>query len=315
MNSPVAHDPPLRSYWQPRFWPLWLGLGVLRVIACLPWRAQRACGRILGRGALALFRSRRRVAGINLRLCFPELSPAEIFALLARHFESLGMQVIEIGMLLWASDAKVRRLVRVEGLEHLQRARAAGKGAIALSGHFSCTEFASRALKIHQPRLAALYRRNRNPLLDAMLRRSRRRTVDDLVSKESMRQMIRRLKEGYTVWYAPDQSYRRRYSVLIPFFGEPAMTNGALTHIARISGAPVVPFTARRLPGAAGYVIAFEPALEGFPTGDVEADARRVNAWLEERIRIAPEQYYWVHRRFKGRPDGYPDPYAAADAR
>jgi len=292
MNSPAAHDPPLHRFWQPHFWPLWLGIGLLRVLAWLPWPAQLACGRLLGRGALAVFRGRRRVAETNLRLCFPELSPAERSALLARHFEALGMQVIEIGMLMWASDARVQRLVRVEGLENLQRAMAAGKGALALSGHFSCTEFASRALRFHHPRLAALYRPSRNPLLDAMLRRSRRRTVDELVSKESMRQMIRRLKEGYTVWYAPDQSYRRRYSVMVPFFGEPAMTNGALTHIARISGAPVVPFTARRLPGNGGYVIAFEPALEGFPSGDMDTDARRVNAWLEERIRVAPEQYY-----------------------
>jgi KDO2-lipid IV(A) lauroyltransferase len=133
----------------------------------------------------------------------------------------------------------------------------------------------------------------------------------DLIPKESMRQMIRRLSQGVSVWYAPDQSYRRRYSVLIPFFGEPAMTNAALTHIARISGAPVVPFFARRLPKGKGYLVTIEPALTEFPTDDPEADARRVNALLERQIRVAPEAYYWIHRRFKGRPAGYPDPYAS----
>jgi KDO2-lipid IV(A) lauroyltransferase len=309
MAPPPTNDRPLAAYWQPRYWPIWLGLGLLRVLATLPYRMQRAVGRLLGRLALPLLRRRRAVAATNLRLCFPELSEAERRALLARHFESLGLQLVEVGMAWFASDARVRRLVRLEGLEHLERATAGGKGAILLSGHFAPTEFAGRILRAHQLQVAGLYRTNRNPLVDAVLRRSRARATVDLIPKESMRQLVRRLAQGVSVWYAPDQSYRRRYSVLIPFFGEPAMTNAALTHIARISGAPVVPFFARRLPGSAGYLVTLEPALEGFPSGE-EADARRVNALLEREIRKAPEQYYWIHRRFKGRPAGYPDPYA-----
>ena len=122
--------------------------------------------------------------------------------------------------------------------------------------------------------------------------------------------MIRKLTQGVSVWYAADQSYRRGYSVLVPFFGEPAMTNAALTHIARISDAPVVPFVARRLADGSGYEIRIEPALENFPSGDMAADAERVNAIIEGWIRLAPHEYYWIHRRFKGRPEGFADPYA-----
>jgi KDO2-lipid IV(A) lauroyltransferase len=308
MNKP-DHSPSLRSFWQPRFWHIWLGFGLLRLLVWLPYSLQRSAGGALGLLAFLALPGRRAIAATNLRLCFPELGPRGRGALLRKHFGSLGLQVIELGMTWWASDARVRRLIRIEGLEHLQKATAGGTGAILLSGHFAAVEFSGRRLQLDFPQIAAVYRPNRNPLVDEILRRGRSRAVVDLIAKDSMRQLIRRLSQGVSVWYAADQSYRRRYSVLIPFFGEPTMTNGALTHIARISGAPVVPFFSRRLPDGSGYQITILPALEGFPTGDMEADAKRITALLEDRIRLAPEEYYWIHRRFKGRPAGFPDPY------
>lgn len=253
--------------------------------------------------------TRRAVAATNLRLCFPELSPAERDELLRRHFTSLGMQVLEIGLVGWASDRRIRRTMRIEGLEHLERATASGKGAILLSGHFGAVEYGGRLLWLLAPGAAAVYRPSRNPLVDAFTRRNRLRASSELIAKDSMRRMLRCLSKGTSVWYAADQSYRRSYSVLVPFFGEPAMTNAALTHIARISEAPVVPFFTRRLADG-GYLVSIEPALENFPSGDMVADAARVNAILERRIRMAPEEYFWIHRRFKGRPAPWPDPYA-----
>jgi KDO2-lipid IV(A) lauroyltransferase len=299
---------PLWHFWQPRYWPVWLGLGVLRLLVWLPHPARRVAGRGLGKLAYRVLPGRRAIAATNLRLCFPELSDSGRHALLLRHFASLGMSVVELGMSWWASDEELRRLVRMEGLEHLQRATASGKGAIILSGHFGASEFAGRIVKGHFPQLAGLYRPNRNAMVDEFLRRGRSRSVLDLIAKDNVRALLRRLSQGISVWYAPDQSYRRSYSVLVPFFGVPAMTNAALTHLTRISGAPVVPFSSRRLPDGS-YVVTFEPALEGFPTGDLTVDATRVNALLESVIRRAPEEYYWIHRRFKGRPEEYPDPY------
>ena len=302
---------PLWHFWQPRYWPFWLGLALLRVLVALPHPVRRVLGRGLGRIAYLVLPGRRAIADTNLRLCFPELSAAARADLLRRHFASLGMSVIELGMSWWAGDGEVRRLVRVEGIEHLQRATATGKGAIILSGHFGASEFAGRIMEGHRSQLAGLYRPNRNAMVDEFLRRGRSRTVAELIEKDNMRALIRRLSQGISVWYAPDQSYRRSYSVLVPFFGVPAMTNAALTHIARISGAPVVPFSSRRLPDGS-YVVSFEPALEDFPTGDLAADATRVNHLLETCIRRAPEEYYWIHRRFKKRP-GYEDPYRKQD--
>jgi KDO2-lipid IV(A) lauroyltransferase len=302
---------PLHRYWQPRFWPLWLALALLRLLVLLPYRAQIVLGRGLGRLGAVVMPRRRAIAAANLRLCFPELGPAELDALLRRHFESLGISLFELGLGWWAGDARIRRLARVEGVEHLRAATRDGRGAILLSGHFATIELMGRAMRLAFPDVAAVYRAHRNPLLDEVFRRGRSRCTPLLIAKDSIRQALRYLAHGTSLWYAADQSYRRKYSVLVPFLGEPAMTNAALSHIARLGKAPVLPFFPRRLPGGAGYIITVHPPLEGFPTGDLVADARRVNAVLEAQIRLAPEQYYWVHRRFKGRPEGYADPYAA----
>lgn len=309
--SPRRIEPvPLSRFWQPRFWPVWLGLGIFRMLTFLPYRAQLRLGRFFGRLGARALPKRRAVADANLRLCFPDMSASERSKLVTRHFESLGISFFELGLGWWASDRRLRQLVRIEGLEHLQEATRNGRGAILLSGHFATIELMGRALKLAMPQIAAMYRAHRNPLVDEMFRRGRARSVVDLIAKDSLRQLLRCLSGGISVWYAADQSYRRKWSVLVPFFGEPAMTNAALSHIARLSQSRVVPFFPQRMDDGSGYVLTLFPALEEFPSGDLEADARRVNALLEAQIRLAPEQYYWVHRRFKGRPEGYPDPYA-----
>ena len=221
MTEP-ATAPSLAAFWQPRYWPVWLGLGLLRVLVLLPYPVMMAAGRVLGRLAGLVLRSRRAVAAANLRLCFPELGPEGQRRLLNRHFESLGQQMLELGMTWWASDARIERLMRIEGLENLERAAASGSGAILLSGHFASVELAGRIMQLRGWRCAGLYRPNRNPLVDEILRRGRLRAAVDVIPKDSMRQMIRRLSQGVSVWYAPDQSYRRRYSVLVGtilFFG------------------------------------------------------------------------------------------------
>jgi KDO2-lipid IV(A) lauroyltransferase len=299
---------PLSRFWKPRFWPVWLGLGVFRLLVLLPYSVQVALGRLAGRWAERVLPKRRAIAAANLHLCFPHMGDRELRLILTRHFESLGISFFELGLGWWASDRRVRKLVRIEGLEHLRDATREGRGAILLSGHFAAMEIVGRALNLEFPQLAAMYRPHRNPLVDEMFRRGRARSVVDLIAKNS----LRCLSGGVSVWYAADQSYRRKWSVLVPFFGEPAMTNAALSHIARLSQSRVVPFFPQRLDDGTGYVLTIHPALEKFPGGDLESDARRVNALLEEQIRRAPEQYYWVHRRFKGRPEGYPDPYAQA---
>lgn len=312
MNTTPDTTPSLLQYWQPRYWPLWLGVGLLRLLVLLPFRLQLFLGAAVGRLLYLLLPKRRAVAAVNLRLCFPELGESARKRLLRQHFATLGIAIFELAMAWWMSDRRIDAMVHFDGIEHLLDAQRQGRGVVLLSAHFAGTELTGRAVRQRTPDIAAMYRPFRNPLVDALMRRARLQASPLLIPKNSLRQLIRVLRNGFIVWYAPDQSYRRQYSVLVPFFGEPAMTNAALTQLVRLSGSPVVPYLPRRLPGGEGYEVKILPPLQDFPGGDLATDARRVMALFEEHIRLAPEQYYWVHRRFKDRPEGFPDPYRTA---
>ena len=315
---PEKHDSgdiPLYRFWQPRYWPLWLGLLILRILVLLPFRLQVRVGRLFGRLAFRLLSKRRMIAAVNLSLCFPELGQEARDELLVKHFESLGIGLFDLGMSYWASDARLAGLIHIDGLENLLQPLREGRNVIVLSGHFPAVELTGRPMRESFSEIAIMYRPTRNPFIDQLLRRGRNRSASILIPKDALRQLIRTLKAGIPVWYASDQSYNRKYHVLVPFFGEPAMTNAALTHIARMTESLVVPYFPRRLDNGSGYYGEFLPALENFPSADPAADALRINKLLEEKIRLAPEQYYWVHRRFKDRPAPHADPYNNTDDR
>ncbi len=293
----------------PRYWPVWLGLGLMRLMAALPFRWQLTVGGKIGRWLGNIARRRRRIAEINLELCFPELSPVERTALLEAHFAALGIGLFETAMAWWAPDEKLRGLARVVGAEHLERALARGKGVLLTTGHFTTLELGARFITWRHP-FHAMYRPHKNRLYEAVMRREReRRSGLPPLVREDVRGLLRAFKRGRAVWYAPDQNHGIRNSVFVPFFGVPACTITATSRLAALSGAAVVPYFPRRLPGAAGYEVVILPALENFPSESVEADTRRVNELLEHYIRQAPEQYLWVHRRFKTRPPGEPGVY------
>lgn len=299
------------SFRHPRFWPGWLGVGLLRLLVLLPFPLQLALGRILGRAIRHFARTRRRVVERNLETCFPEQTAQQRQALLRGHFESLGISVFETAMGWYGSRARLSKLTLIEGEEHLSRALAEGRGVILYTGHFTTLEIAGPALGALCPSLTAVYRPHRSPFMDHLFRSGRLRSAAEVIPKDSVRPMLRSLKKNQALWYAPDQSYRRKQSALVPFFGEPAMTNIATPQLAKISGAAVVPFFPERLPGNAGYRLTFSPPVTPFPTDDPEADTRRLVAILEDHIRRCPDQYYWVHRKFKERPEPLPDIYAS----
>jgi len=293
----------------PRYWPVWLGLGLMKLMAALPFPWQLALGDQIGRWIGKIARRRRRIAEINLALCFPELSPTQRATLLEKHFATLGIGLFETAMAWWTPDDRLRGLARVEGLEHLQQALDRGRGVILLTGHFTPLELGARFITWHQP-FHAMYRSHKNPLYETVMRREReRRSRFPPLPHEDLRGLLRAFKKGRAVWYAPDQNHGRRNSVFVPFFGIPACTITATSRLAALSGAAVVPYFPRRLPGTAGYEVVILPALEDFPSDDVAADTQRINALLEHHIRQAPEQYLWVHRRFKTRPPGNPNLY------
>ena len=295
-------DPLPLALLAPRHWPTWLLLGLGRGAALLPWRLQSQLGSGLGRALYHLARRRRRIARINLELCFPDLDANSRTDLLHRHFRALGQGVIETAVSWWTPARRLAGRSRIEGLEHLQAALARGRGVILLSAHFTTLEIAGRLLALHAP-FHVLYRSHKNPVFERVMRRARERHFERAIAREDLRGMLASLKANMPVWYAPDQDYGREKSVFVPFFGVPAATITATSRLAAASGAAVVPFFPQRL-AAGRYVLRLLPALEDFPGETPEADAARLNRLLEDAIRSAPEQYLWVHRRFKTRPAG-----------
>lgn len=308
-----ASRQPLYTYWQPRFWPTWLGIAVLRLTCLLPYRWHIGLGKAIGRLAHKIGAKRRAVTRRNIELCFPELTTTERDRLAREHFESLGASLMEFALGRWASIEKLRKMTTIRGVEHLQTAIDAGHNVILICGHFTTIEISGRVFREHVPPFDAVYRPFRNPLLTEFVATGRERSSRKIIEKNDIKQMIRSLREGAPVWYAPDQAYHLKQSALIPFFGEPAMTNTATTTLAKLGKAVAIPFFPRRLPEG-GYEVTLMSPIEGLPSEDPAEDMRKFNAVLEEQIRVCPEQYYWVHRRFKNRPEPLVDAYADLDS-
>ena len=304
---------PLYRYLTPDTWPTWIGLGLLRMICWLPHRAALNVGRGLGWLAFRLGAERRRIVRRNIELCFPDMSPEEREALVRRHFSALGMSIIEMGLARWASDKHHLSLSEVEGVEHILDAVNKGQGVILLSAHFTTLEISGRVLKLRVPPFDAVYRRSRSDFSTEVLRSGRERSAAGTIEKRDIKKMVRRLREGGIVWYAPDQSYNRKGAEVIPFFGVPSMHTTATSTLARLGKAVTIPYFPRRLPDGR-YRYTVDAPLDNFPSDDPVADTRRYVEILEEQIRQCPEQYFWVHRKFKNLPDGYPDYYADLDA-
>lgn len=299
----------LARFLGPKFWHVWFGLGVMRLSCLLPYAVQIRLGRQLGRLLHRVLSKRRMVALRNIQTCFPELDEFAHRAMVREHFESLGASAVEMALGWWAADEKLERLMTLEGTEHLTKALASGKGAILLSAHFTTMESSGRMLSKHGAPFRAMYRPGKNALVNEMLKRGRERSAAAVIAKDDVRTMLRTLRANTPVWYAPDQAYRGKQSALVPFFSVPAMTNIATSQIARITGAAVLPFLPLRLPDDKGYLLTIHPPLENFPSDDAVADTAAFNRIIEEHIRKDPSQYFWVHRKFKGRPDPYPDIY------
>ncbi len=296
------------SPYSPRIWPSWIALGLLWLASrLLPYRAALTLGRGLGRLIFRLSPRRRHIASVNLAICFPRLSEAERAERLREHFDSLGIGMLMMGFAWWASDDKLRPLVEIEGLEHLQRSLERGRGVILLSAHFTDLEMTGRLLSLFQ-RFAVMYRPHENPAIEWAFSRNRQERFEAAIPRNDIRQVVRALKQNLPVWYAPDQSFKGRNSLLAPFFGEPAATNTATSRLARISGAEVILFSGFRKPDDSGYRLILHPPLSDFPGGDEREDAIRINGLIERAIGYAPAQYLWIHRRFKKRKV-IPDPY------
>lgn len=305
MSNPAT--PGSRVY-APRYWPTWLGVALLWCLTRLPFGLQLRIGRGLGH-LMRLFGGRRkRITRTNIDLCFPDLSGAERARITRENFASMGIAMLEMGMSWWASGRRLRRLVTIEGMEHLDAALQAGHGAILLSAHFTTMEIGGRLLSMFVP-FQVLYREHKNAAMEYVISRGRNRFTYKAILRDNLLGMRRSLHQNIPVWYAPDQDFGIGKGAFVPFFGIPAATITATSTLAKMAHSPVVPFYQTRLPDAQGYRLRLLPALDNFPGPDVVEDTRRINALLERLIREQPDQYLWAHRRFKTRPPGSPPLY------
>lgn len=293
------------AFLHPRYWLLWFGLAILWLLTQLPYvillRLGRGLGVLMRLGAA----SRRHIVSRNIELCFPQLSTAEREQLVRENFASMGIAFFEMAMSWWWPKKRLSRLLQVQGLEHLQAAQAQGQGIILMAIHFTTLEIGA-ALLGQRHTIDGMYRAHKNPVFDYVQRRGRERHNADAkaIEREDVRGMLKVLRQGRAIWYAPDQDYGPKQSLFVPLFGIPAATVTATSKFAKLGRAQVIPMTQTRLANGKGYLIKIEPPLQSFPGDSDEHDCLRINQWVERAISAQPEQYLWAHRRFKTRPEG-----------
>lgn len=288
-----------------RFLHAWLMRSALlfaRCLAYLPWRIQLLLGAALGDVSYAVLKSRRRVCKANIAQCFGHLNPTEQHRLVRKTFRANGMGVME-ALRSWFRDPdSLRGKTRIEGLEYLENAQNRGKGVLLLGAHYTTLDLAGSLTTLFFE-ADIMQRDHADPVFNRFMTGSRSRLYGKVIGKHDLRSLLKSLRENRIVWYATDQDAGRQNTVFAPFFGVKASTLVSTMRLAKRSGAAVVPFSHFRLPDHQGYVLRMRPALEDFPSGDDLADATRLNQLIEDELKFYPEQYLWLHRRFKTPPE------------
>ena len=284
------------------------GIVALRLLAHLPYRLLARLGDGLGLILFVLASSRRRIARINLRLCFPDLPEGERERLARAHFRAFTRSFLDRFIFWYGSRERICELCRFEALEHFLLPAQAGRPVIVLAPHFVGIDAGGIRLLLEHPRLASMYARQKSDALNEAMTRGRIRFQGTmLLRNEGLRPAVRWLRDGGAFYFLPDMDLGARDALFVPFFGVDAATVTSVARLAKLTGAAVVPLVTRLTDD--GYVARFYPAWDGYPGEDLEAATRMLNAFIEERVREMPEQYLWTHRRFKTRPPGEPSPY------
>lgn len=309
MDDLAPYEKPVSEFLQPRHWPAWLGLGILRAASHLSYGETVRYGRALGMGMLAMVPIRARVAAINIGLCFPELTPAERAAIVREHYAQVGIATLELGLNWYRVGADYNVPYRFSGLEHVEAARRSGRGVLLVGGHFAHIETTAKIVIANVPMMSAVYRPPNQPLL-AREMHLRRNIAVDPIPMGDVKRLIRNLRAGHAIFFYPDQGRKIKESALIPFFGEPAITNTATARIARMGNAALLPLQSRRLPGAQGVEVRILPEMPLRETDTAEDVAHAINQRIEADVRAEPAQYFWLHKRFKNRGPEFPDVYA-----
>jgi len=291
-----------KRLFHPQYWLLWLALGIVRIMVLLPYRFNMWLGQQLGYVFYYFAAGRRKIAKINIDACFEGQSSAWREQVLKKHFKLMGQTFFEMPFSWWSPAKRLAPLFQIKGLENLEAAKAKGKGVLLLSAHFTSLEMGGMLL-IQKASFGVMYRQHKNPVIEYIMGGSRKRILEFAVAKDDVRGLIKKLRTNRTIWYAPDQNSPRKAGIFADFFGISASSNTATARLAKMTGAPVVPFRLIHRDDDSGYDLIIEPELSDYPTGDLQADTQRVNDLIENWVREYPAQYLWVHRRFRTRPD------------
>lgn len=302
----IKESPFKISYLHPQYWLTWLGIGLLYLLVLLPYPVIYWLGTRLGRLSKYFLKKRLLIAKRNLELCFPTMSAQQRQQIINKNFESVGMGIFETGMAWFWSDKRVQRWFTIKGQHNIEKVQLTGQGIIVIGIHFLTLELGARIFGILNPGIG-VYRPNDNPVMDWLQIRGRLRSNKFMLDRKDIKGMIRNLKQGEILWYAPDHDYGPRKSVFVPFFTVKHAATTIGTHIlAKLANPAMIPFTPRRLANAKGYELIIQPAITHFPQQDEISTATFMNKLIEKEIMQAPEQYMWLHRRFKTRPAGMP---------
>jgi len=288
---------------------MWSAFGLLRLVSLLPYKPLMTVGKTLGNAIRLIAASRRKIADINLEHCFPNKTRAERNRIRYRCFQNIGISLVEMSMCWWWSDERLRPLVEIQGREHLDAVFASGRGAILLAGHFTSLEISGRMIALHMP-FNAMYRTQSNSMFDSYLYTRRSQYIENMVSRKNTRQLLRGIRNKIPTWYAPDQDFRLEKNVFAPFMGVQTATITASSRIAQATGCAMLPIYPERKQDGSGYILRIDTPLVNFPSGDDLKDATAINRSIEHYARLHPENYMWIHRRFKTRPEGEPPFYS-----
>ena len=298
-----------KSFLAPKYWSTWLLIGVLRLLGALPFKAGLWVGSAIGSLLFVLVAKRRKVTKVNVELCFPELTESEQKILVRNIFRANGIGFVEAAWAYWGDPKIFKDRLSYVGFEKIGQALAQGRGLILLGGHFSSLDLGGRLYNMKGLSMDCIYRRHNNPLLEYMIRKQRKGFATP-IERKSFRQVMRSLKNNHCVWYAPDQDFGDTGAVFVPFFGQTAATIVATTKLVRLNQSPILMYSHRRNKDDSGYTLEISE-VPNFPSGDETQDALIMNQTIEREVRKAPEQYMWVHRRFKTQPDGRQKLYKA----
>lgn len=297
------------SFLHPRYWLTWFGLGVLFLLVQLPYPVLNRLGIWLGRTSIRFLKRRVSITRRNLQLCFPDLPSDQVEARIVSNFESLGMGLLETGMAWFWSDARVKRWFDVSGLHNLKKAQENKKGVLVIGVHFMSLELGGRAMGLCQP-MMAMYRPHNNKAMEFVQTWGRMRSNKAMLDRKDLRGMVHALKKGEAVWFAPDQDYGPRGSVFAPLFAvDQAATTSGTFMLARLAKPALVTVVLVRKALGKGYELVIQPELQDYPIDDEMEAAAYMNRVIEKEIMRAPDQYLWLHRRFKTRPAGTPSLY------